>query len=77
MIKNRFALLLGITRMDKRDVVKLTGLDSHTVLKIYNNQTKGIDFATLDKLCFALDCTPNDLFRYIPDELADNPMFND
>ena len=77
MIKNRFSIVLGEKRMDKRDIVKITGLNRHTVANLFSNQTKGIDFATLDKLCFALDCTPNDLFRYIPDELADNPMFND
>lgn len=74
MIENRFSKLLGEKQMDKRDIVKLTGLDSHTVLKIYKNQTKGVDFATLDKLCFALDCTPNDLFRYVPDSAAANPL---
>lgn len=77
MIKNRFSILLGIKKMDRRDIVKLTGLDNHTVLKIYQNKTKGIDFATLDKLCYALDCTPNDLFRYIPDDVADKHLYED
>ncbi len=77
MIKNRFSILLGIKKMDRRDIVKLTGLDNHTVLKIYQNKTKGIDFATLDKLCFALECTPNDLFRYIPDDVADKHLYED
>ncbi len=77
MIKNRFSILLGIKKMDRRDIVKLTGLDNHTVLKIYQNKTKGIDFATLDKLCFALECTPNDLFRYIPDDVADKHLYDD
>ena len=77
MIKNRFSILLGIKKMDRRDIVKLTGLDNHTVLKIYQNKTKGIDFATLDKLCFALECTPNDLFRYITDDVADKHLYDD
>ena len=67
MIENRFAELLGIKRMYRRDVVRLTGINRQTVRNIYYNKTKGIDFETLNKLCFALDCTPNDLFRYIPD----------
>lgn len=71
MIVNKFSELLHTKKMDKRDVVKLTGLDSHTVLKLYRGITQGIDFKTLDKLCFALDCTPNDLFKYIPDDIAD------
>ena len=54
MIENRFAKLLGEKKLDRRDIVKLTGLDSHVVLKIY-------------KLCFALECDTNDIFKYIPD----------
>ncbi len=68
MIKNRFALMLAIKRMDRREVSKLTGINRHTLRNIYLDKSKGIEFETLDKLCFALDCTPNDLFKYIPDE---------
>lgn len=75
MIKNRFSILLGIKRMDRRDVVKLTGIDRHTINKIYKGETKSISFDTLDKLCFALDCTTNDLFKYIPDDLADKHLY--
>jgi len=59
---------MGIKKMDKRDIVSLTGMDRHTLNNIYKDKTKGIEFDTLNKLCYALDCTPNDLFRYIPDE---------
>ncbi len=77
MIKNRFSILLGIKKLDKRDIVKLTGLDRHTILNLYNDKTKGIDFATLDKLCYALDCTPNDILRYIPDDVPDKHLYED
>jgi len=68
MIKNGVAVYMGIKKMDKRDIVSLTGMDRHTLNNIYKDKTKGIEFDTLNKLCYALDCTPNDLFRYIPDE---------
>ena len=32
MIENRFAKLLGEKRLDRRDVVKMTGLDNHIIL---------------------------------------------
>lgn len=67
MIENRVSAYMGIKRVERRDIVKLTGINRHTMYNIYKNKTKGIDFDTLNKLCFALDCTPNDLFRYIPD----------
>ena len=67
MIKNRVALCIYEKYLDKRDIVKLTGIDRHTINNICKNKTKSIKFDTLDKLCKALGCTPNDLFPYIPD----------
>lgn len=67
MIENRFAILLAEKKLDKTDIVKITGLDNHTINKIYKNQTTKITFDTLNKLCFALECTTDDIFRYIPD----------
>ena len=58
----------AIKRLDKRDIVRMTGIDRHTLNNICKCKTKGIEFETLNKLCFALDCTLNDLFRYVPDE---------
>lgn len=67
MIENRFEKLLGEKKLDRRDIVKLTGLDSHVVLKIYKGNYSRIDLETLNKLCFALECDTNDIFKYIPD----------
>lgn len=53
--------------MDCRDIVKITGLDNHTVRSLYKAETVRITFDTLNKLCYALECTPNDLLKYIPD----------
>ncbi len=68
MIKNRLSTVMGNKRMKPQEIVTLTGISRKTIYNIYNDKTKGIEFDTLDKLCFALECTPNDLFRYIPDE---------
>lgn len=68
MIKNRLSTVMGNKRMKPQEIVTLTGISGKTIYNIYNDKTKGIEFDTLDKLCFALECTPNDLFRYIPDE---------
>ena len=67
MIENRFAKLLGEKRLDRRDIVKMTGLDNHVVLKIYKGNYSRIDFETLNKLCAALECNTDDIFKYIPD----------
>lgn len=67
MIENRFAKLLGEKKLDRRDVVKMTGLDNHIIYKIYKGNYSRIDFDTLNKLCTALNCDTNDIFKYIPD----------
>ncbi len=38
------------------------GLSYQNFNKIMNNETVGIKFKTLQALCEALECTPNDLF---------------
>ncbi len=44
------------------------GLSYQNFNKIYNNQTSGIKFATLQALCDILECTPNDLFEDYADK---------
>ncbi len=67
MIVNNISTLIGKKRMTKSETAKLAGLDYNTVDNLYRDKTKGIEFGTMNKLCFALDCTPGDLFSYIPD----------
>jgi len=66
MIENRVAIMMGVRKLEKRDLTKLTKIDRHTLTKIFKGENKSITLENLDKLCFALDCTPNDLFSYIP-----------
>lgn len=68
MIRNRLSEIMGIKRIKPHEIIELSGISRKTLYNIYNDKTKGIEFETLNKLCYALDCTPNDLFRYIPDE---------
>ncbi len=67
MIKNMISVVMGYKRMKIAELSRLTGLQYNTASHLYHDKTKGIDFDTLNKLCYALDCTPNDLFKYIPD----------
>jgi len=36
--------------------------DYQTINAMINNETKGIKFNTIEKLCNLLECTPNELF---------------
>ena len=67
MIENTISTLIGKRRMTVAETAKLAKLKYTTVQNLYLDKTRRIDFNTMNGLCFALDCTPNDLFRYIPD----------
>lgn len=68
MIENRVAIVMGIKKIEKRDITKLTNIDRHVLNKIYKGEINSISLKNLNSLCYALDCTASDLFRYIPDE---------
>lgn len=67
MIKNMLSVVMGYRRIQVAELARIAKLKYDTVDRIYRNETKGIDFETLNKLCFALECTPNDIFKYVPD----------
>ncbi len=68
MIKNTISTMMGYRRLQIADVAKIAGLKHTTVSNLFYDKTKGIDFETLNKLCFVLEYTPNDLLKYITDE---------
>lgn len=44
------------------------GFIRSTASKLIRNQTWQIRFSLLEQLCLLLNCTPNDLFQWKPDE---------
>ena len=61
MIKNNLSTIMGSKRINKAELARMSGLSYDTVLNLYNDVNVGIEFDTLDKLCWALECTPNDI----------------
>lgn len=47
---------------------KQTGISPNNMLKICNGETTNIRFDTVEKICIALECTPNDIIS------SDNPQ---
>nr|WP_174822151.1 helix-turn-helix transcriptional regulator [Paenibacillus sp. S25] len=47
---------------------KETGITRKTLAKLYNDEGKGIDYATLDALCTFFGCQPGDILEHVPDE---------
>ncbi len=68
MVKCHLSSLMGTQRLKISELVIIAGLTPKTVWSIYHEKAKRIDFATLGKLCAALDCQPGDLLEYIPDK---------
>jgi putative transcriptional regulator len=68
MIKVHLSRIMGEKRLKISDVAKKTGLHRNGITKLYNEDTQGITFETLQALCKALDCKVGDLLEYIPDE---------
>lgn len=44
-------------------LIKETELNFHTVTNLVKNKTTSIKFETLEKICKALDCKPNDIIQ--------------
>ena len=44
------------------------GFGRSTASKLVTNQTWQIRYSLLEQLCLTLNCTPNDLFQWQPDE---------
>lgn len=67
MINNKLSEILGKKRMMQTELSRLSGVSYAAIKNLYKDKTKGIDFETLNKLCNALECTPNELLEFIPD----------
>ncbi|RKL62312.1 XRE family transcriptional regulator [Thermoanaerobacteraceae bacterium SP2] len=49
------------------DLSVKTGIARSTLTKLWYNQSDGIRFDTLNKLCEVLNCTPANLLVYTPE----------
>ena len=50
--------------MNRYELAAKTGLSYPGITNIYDGKTKRISLDTIEILCRALDCTPNDLFVF-------------
>lgn len=63
MVKLNIKEILKKKGKTKYWLVKNMEMGYQTIDAMMNNETKGIKFDTIDKLCKVLECTPNDLFK--------------
>jgi putative transcriptional regulator len=73
MIKSRLRVLiaqeeaLSGSKLTYGTLAEQTGLSKDTINRLANNDTKRIDFSTLNALCVRFGCQPGDVLIYIAD----------
>lgn len=67
MIKVHLSRLLGERKMKVSELAEKTGLHRNGLSRLYNEETDGIKFQTLELICKALDCQISDLIEIIED----------
>ena len=72
MIKLNLPVLFAQKGIRVADADRLTDMGRTTLYRLYNNEVTRIDFASLERLCKLLDCTPGDIILYEDDERAEN-----
>ena len=68
MIKLNLPVLFAQKGIRVADADLLTDMGRTTLYRLYNNEVTRIDFASLERLCKLLDCTPGDIIIYEDDE---------
>lgn len=81
MIRFKLSELMGKHKLTIKDVYERTGLDRHTVSKLWSETTgkdkrpiKGIEFSTLEAFCKLFNCQAGDLLEYVPDNEAEEEV---
>lgn len=72
MIKLNLPVLFAQKGIRVADADRLTDMGRTTLYRLYNNEVTRIDFASLERLCKLLDCTPGDIILYEDDDQTDS-----
>jgi putative transcriptional regulator len=68
LIVSQLDELLFRRNLSQRKVARGTGLSINTIRGVYNNDSKRIDYDTIDKICEFLDITVGELLVYKKEE---------
>lgn len=63
MLMNKLSTVMGARRMRVSELATVSGLARNTITELYYDRAKMISFATLERLCVALQCQPGELFE--------------
>ncbi len=72
MIRWRLRVLMAEKNINNKTLAELTGIHPTSVSRLKNtDELKQISGEVLNALCNALECTPNDLIEFTPDNAPD------
>ena len=67
-MKFKLKVLLAMNDLTQKQVSEMVGIRQPTISAICTGQIKEIPVHVIEKLCRILNCQPNDIMEYIPDE---------
>ena len=79
MLKYNIQRLIKIRGIEKPAIhLSKFGIDYQAAIRLSRNKTKAILPEVMEKLCYAFNCTPNDLYEWTPstkeEDNASNPL---
>ena len=68
MIVVNLDVMMAKRKMSLNELSERVGMTLANLSVLKNNQARAIRFSTLDAICRALECTPQDILEYRPGE---------
>lgn len=62
-------VMLAKRKMKGKVLAAEVGITEQNLSLLRTGKVKGIRFATLEKICDALDCAPGDILEYVPESV--------
>lgn len=73
----RLDRIMADRKMTSVELSKKIGISPVNVSRIKTGRAHGIRFDTLDAICKALECQPNDVMEYVDDETYGQKLIDD
>lgn len=71
MIVVNLDVMMAKRKMSLNELSERVGITLANLSVLKNNKARAIRFSTLDAICRALECTPQDILEYRPGEQPD------
>ena len=72
MIVVNLDVMMAKRKMSLNELSERVGITLANLSVLKNNKARAIRFSTLDAICRALECTPQDILEYRPEEKQPN-----